>query len=118
MTPQPDFEAEVTILPLGPDTRSSPARNGIRWAFAYPEDTTRSPITAADIWPIFVDAQGERIPDDQPLSGTMRALMHMITMDWTHPYTQRIVVGLKFNVMEGTRTVATGVVTALFPRRA
>lgn len=114
MAKRPDFEAEITILPLGPDTRSTPARNGIRWAFAFPEDTIASLLTAADIWPIFIDANGEPVPDHVPLSGKMRALMHMMTLDWTHPYTDRIVVGQKFHMMEGSRVCATGMVSALF----
>lgn len=32
------FEADITILPLGPDTRKTPPFNGIRWDFCLVED--------------------------------------------------------------------------------
>ena len=33
-----NFEADISIYPLGPNTRQTSPFNGIRWAFAYADD--------------------------------------------------------------------------------
>jgi hypothetical protein len=112
---QPDFEAEITILPLGPTTRSSPAYNGVRWNFAFPEEMSAEVSTQAFIWPVFLDPDGKPLASDIPLEGTLKAHMHMVTIDWNHDYARRIRAGCAFVLMEGPWTVATGVVTTVFP---
>jgi len=112
----PDFEAEITVLPPDPTTRLPPAYNGIRWGFAFAEDVSARVSTVADIWPVFLDRQGGPLASDIPLQGTLKAFMHMVTMNWDHAYASRIRVGAGFMMMEGARVVATGVVTAVFPR--
>ena len=105
-----DFEAEIGILSEEEGGRSIPAFNGIRWDFAYgdllPTDDQYM------IWPDFMSGSGDSLESDIPLSGTLRARMHIVNRDArVTVHRPRIEVGVGFFCMEGARQVARGVVT-------
>ncbi len=110
-----NFEAEITIYPLGPQTRLSHPHNGIRWAFAYLDEfeLNGSPLQISDIWPEFVDQSGNTIAGDTPLMGKLNARMHIVSEEMVDWHMQRIKVGTKFYCMEGNRKCAGGIVTAI-----
>jgi len=110
-----NFEAEITIYPLGPETRTSHPLNGIRWAFAYADDLKNDGalIQISDVWPEFIDDGGETIARDVPLMGTLRARMHIVFPKMVKVHLKRLKVGTKFYCMEGARKCAEGIVTAL-----
>jgi hypothetical protein len=109
------FLAEITIFPLGPDTRQANAFNGIRWAFSYANDDDangREPETS-DVWPEFLDQAGNALPSDVPLQGTIPARMHIVFPNMVGVHFNRLRVGTRFFCMEGSRKVASGIVTSL-----
>jgi hypothetical protein len=109
------FEAEITIFPLGEKTRTTPPRNGIRWGFCYASDELADGVELehSDVFPEFVDGNGETIPHTQPLSGTLKARMHIIFPNMVPIHLGRVRLGTRFFCMEGARKVASGVVTAV-----
>jgi hypothetical protein len=74
------FEADITILPLGPDTRKTHPFNGIRWDFCRVEDLDERGWAReiSMVWPEFVDESGTPIPAGVPLLGRLHALMHVV----------------------------------------
>lgn len=52
-----DFEARIRILAPEEGGRRSPARNGIRWDFAYADDAGTPELFM--IWPDFRHAEGD-----------------------------------------------------------
>lgn len=113
---RPHFEADITILPLGPATRSAHPFNGIRWDLCYPEDfdDRRLASIVSMVWPEFVDESGKTIPSDIPLKGQLRARMHIVFPEMVEKHRQRLKVGSQFYCTEGTRIVAEGVVTSWY----
>lgn len=114
---QHSFEADITILPLGPDTRRTYRSNGIRWDFCLVEDLNDRGL-ATDVymvWPEFVDESGASIPAGVPLEGRLHALMHIVAPDMIDKHRERLKVGSRFVCTEGPRPVAEGVVTSLSP---
>jgi hypothetical protein len=112
------FEAEITILPLGEKTRTTPPRNGIRWGFCYADDKLPDGVehdSHSDVFPEFVNDAGETIPDTQPLSGTLKARMHIIFPNMVPIHLNRVRVGTRFYCMEGLRKMASGIVTGVPP---
>lgn len=107
------FEAEITIYPLGPTTRSHHPLNGIRWAFAYADDEMPDGATQSNVWPEFIDEAGETIPDDVPLHGTLKARMHIMFPNMVPEHLSRVYVGMRFYCKEASRRVAAGVITAI-----
>jgi hypothetical protein len=110
------FRAQITIYPCGPDTRSSPAFNGIRWAFAYADDVEKLGARKApqsDVWPEFFDEAGNSLGSAVPLIGEYSAVMHIVFDHMVPVHLQRLTKGTKFFCMEGSRKVAEGVVTTL-----
>ncbi|MFO1018200.1 MAG: hypothetical protein U1E03_11420 [Hyphomonadaceae bacterium] len=110
------FEAEITIFPLGETTRKTPPLNGIRWGFCYANDKLPDGVeheSHSDVFPEFVRDTGETIPDTEPLSGTLKARMHIIFPKMVSVHLNRLRVGTQFFCMEGARKVASGIVTAV-----
>lgn len=107
------FEAEITILPLGPNTRNTHPFNGIRWAFSYTDDWDSGNLTVSDVWPEFIDENKNSIPCDIPLSGILNARMYIVCLEMVPIHMKRLLVGTKFYCTEGTRVCATGIVTKL-----
>jgi len=116
---QHSFEADITILPLGPKTRNGHPFNGIRWDFCYVEDIDVRGLapTVSMIWPEFVDDKNVPIPTDVPLQGFFRALMHIVSEEMVEWHQQRLEVGSRFVCTEGARIVAEGVVVSLSPMK-
>ena len=112
------FEADITVLPLGPETRATHPFNGIRWDFCLVEDLDdRGWATEVSmIWPEFVDDSGASIPTGVPIEGRLHALMHIVVPEMVDKHLQRLKVGSRFVCTEGPRPVAEGVVTSLSPR--
>lgn len=95
----------IEILPLGPDTRSKPPRNGIRWQFVHGADAAEFGADApfADIWPEFLDEEGRTIPVDTDLFGALTAIMHIIFADRISYHVGRLVEGSTFEMREGAK---------------
>jgi hypothetical protein len=112
-----NFEADITIRPLGPGTRKTHPFNGIRWDFCRVEDLDDRglPREISMIWPEFVDRDGSPIATGVPLQGCLHALMHIVVPEMVEHHRQRLKIGSKFVCVEGTRTVADGVIVSLSP---
>lgn len=106
-----DFEAEVTILTAEQDGRKTPVFNGIRWDFRYSEDQPSDGVYM--IHPYFLDQSRAHIPKENPLSGTMPALMLIVIDDMIDFHRKRISVGSGFFCVEGSHICANGRVTKL-----
>ena len=107
-----DFEARVTILTEKDGGKRTVSFNGIRWSFVYAEDDPRT--ESYMIFPDFHDDEGNSLPEDVPLKGTLNARMHVLfqeSIDQVHG--DRIAKGVEFYCTEGNRRVAKGVVTKL-----
>jgi translation elongation factor EF-Tu-like GTPase len=100
MNPDPHIEAQVEFLTTQAGGRKGPAFSGYRPQFYY---------SGCD-W----DAD-QRYPDvEQGCPGdTVRALLTFLSPD---AHWGNIDIGMPFLVREGTRTVAFGIVTKVFPR--
>ena len=111
------FEADITILPLGPETRKTHPFNGIRWDFCLIEDLDAhgKAREVSMVWPEFVDDSGASIPANVPLQGRLHALMHIVVPEMVEKHRQRLHVGLRFVCTEGSRPVAEGGITSLSP---
>lgn len=114
---QHDFAAEISILPLGPETRRTHAFNGIRWDFCYADDLDErgQPRQISMIWPEFIDEAGVSIPTGVPIEGRLHARMHIFVREAVDLHRQRLAIGGRFYCVEGSRKVAEGVVTSLSP---
>lgn len=114
---KPHFEADITMLPLGPTTRSAHPFNGIRWDLCYPEDFDDRGLASivSMVWPEFVDESGSALPSHVPLHGRLRARMHIVFPEMVEKHRQRLRVGSKFYCTEGARIVAEGVVKSWCP---
>ena len=71
-----DFEATITVFTEEEGGRKKSAFNGIRWDFMYAGDAEK--MQTYMIWPEFVDADGNLIPSDIPLRGTLHAVMRIV----------------------------------------
>lgn len=111
------FEADITIRPLGLDTRRTHPFNGIRWDFCRLEDLNERGWAReiSMVWPEFVDNAGVPIAADVPLQGSLHALMHVLVPEMVEHHRQQLKVGSRFVCTEGARPVADGVVTSLAP---
>jgi len=113
---QASFVATIKIYPCGPapDQRNNPARNGIRWAFCFEEDYQLKlkghPLSVCDIWPEFLDKNGNTIIDDRPLIGTYNAKMHILFKENAEGYLAKLRQNPKFYCIEFF-AVAEGIVT-------
>ena len=108
-----DFEAEIVILTRAEGGRDTPPLNGIRWDLMYEDDDEGAPCLYI-IWPEFIDANGDALPRDVPLSGTLRARMHIINDEFAKSlHKNRIRVGTRFFMMEGAHKVARGTVSRI-----
>lgn len=114
---RPSFEADITILPLGPNTRKTHPFNGVRWDFCLVEDLDEEggARTISMVWPEFMDETGIPIPNEVPLQGRLHALMHIVNAEMIQHFRARLKVGSRFVCTEGSRPVAKGVVTSLSP---
>jgi len=116
-----DFEAEIVILTRAEGGRDTPPVNGIRWDLMYEDDDGGEPSLYV-IWPEFIDANGDALPRDVPLSGTLRARMHIANDEFAKSIHKiRIRVGTRFFMMEGSHKMARGTVswiTGLADRRS
>lgn len=109
----PDFLASIDIYPCGPETRSVPPFNGIRWNFIFAQSLANDGLSDAMrqmIFPEFVDNNGDQIADKIPLIGKYDAKMYIIAISNDAP---AITVGTKFYCAEGSRIVAEGIVMSL-----
>lgn len=107
-----DFEAKIIVLSEADGGRATAPFNGIRWDFLYEgEEPTESLYM---IWPEFIDEFGDAIPKDIPLTGTLKARMHILNRELAESvHRNRIKVGTIFFSMEGPKKVARGVVTRI-----
>lgn len=108
------FMASIEIKPHGPepDRRTNPAWNGMRWGFKYAEDVEKlgDMASVSDVWPEFLDKEGNSIKKGVPCTGTLNAVMHALSPEL---HFARIKVGTKFYHMDGHIIVAIGTVTKL-----
>jgi translation elongation factor EF-Tu-like GTPase len=109
-----DFEATIRIFTLEEGGRRTPAFNGIRWDFAYADE---SPATSLYmIWPDFFAAHGQPLGKDQPLPvGVELSARMMIVVDEMRAeiHRGRILPGVRFFCREGGKRVAEGMVTRI-----
>ncbi len=112
-----DFEADIAFLPLGPETRMAPSRNGYRWDFCFADDLDEEgrPHRISHIWPELIDETGVPIPTDAPIEGHHHARMHVLVREAVDLHRQRLAIGTKFYCVNGSRKIAEGVVTSLNP---
>jgi hypothetical protein len=106
-----DFEAQIVILARTEGGRETPPRNGIRWDLMYEEDDCGDPHLYI-IWPEFINEDGDALPRDLPLSGTLQARMHILNDELAKSvHKGRVQVGTRFFMMEGAHKVARGTVS-------
>lgn len=105
-----DFEARIYILAPEEGGRRTPVFNGVRWDFTYVADDP-DPDGYYMIWPRFIDASGNPVPEDVPLRGECDAEMRVVAAEMRPVHRQLIRPGVLFNCMEGWKVVARGVVT-------
>jgi hypothetical protein len=116
-----DFEAVIRIFTTSEGGRSTPAFNGIRWAFAYAENQPSSELY--EIFPDFFDETGNSLPTDKPLPVGRELPARMVVLfDEMREklHRARIREGVRFYCHEGPKRVAEGKViriTGLFDDR-
>lgn len=103
------FEAEITIFTEQEGGRKTPPKNGIRWDLTYAENNPEGRMFM--IWPEFIDENGDSIDTGVPLTGKLKARIHIVVKEMMEFHSGRISVGTKFFSMEGPKKVAKGVVT-------
>ncbi|MEH6638591.1 MAG: hypothetical protein V7717_04905 [Porticoccaceae bacterium] len=107
-----DFEATITILTTEEGGRETPPFNGIRWDFQYKENNPEGEIYM--IWPEFIDENNDAIEKGIPLTGTLKARMHIVNQEMKNiVHVPRMQVGTEFYSVEGPKKVAKGVITKL-----
>ena len=66
------------------------------------------------IWPEFTDDNGDAIPKETPLKGTLNARMHILNQEMkTKTHVPRIKLETEFYSMEGSHKVAKGIITKI-----
>ena len=102
-----DFEARIRILAPEEGGRRSPARNGIRWDFAYADDAGAPELFM--IWPDFRHAEGDscatELPVGEPLLAGLTVVNEVLRAGL---HRERIRPGVRFHCHEGPRVVAVG----------
>jgi len=107
-----DFEATITIFTKEEGGRQTPPFNGIRWDFHYAESNPEGEMYM--IWPEFIDEKGDAIDKGIPLSGTLKARMHIVNEEMKiKVHLPRMHVGTEFYSTEGPKKVAKGVITKI-----
>lgn len=109
-----DFEAVIRIYSANQGGRKMPPFNGIRWDFAYLGDSINDDLYM--IYPDFFDQDGNCLSKDHPLSIDIElpARMHILNDEFrVSLHRQRIQLGTRFFCHEGSKAVASGVVTRI-----
>lgn len=112
--PSDDFEATIRVYSAQEGGRKTPAYNGIRWDFAYADDSIEDGLYC--IYPDFMDEQGDSLPAETaiPIGIPLPARMTILNRELRASLHQhRIAPGVKFFCHEGGRRVAEGVVTKI-----
>ncbi len=111
---RPDFEARLRFLSPEEGGRKMPilAGMGYRPDLHYLDDVTNQLWM---IWPMEMTAEdGTAIPQGTPLPPVVTAQMYIINTDLrVSEHRSRLYIGTRFQVMEGPRVSAEGIVTAL-----
>jgi len=111
---EPDFDALIRIYSYEEGGRERPPCNGIRWKFAYANDSFGEVLYA--IWPDFVDGTGNSLPSDVPLAvGVEIPARMVIAVKGTRAevHRPRLAEGVRFYCHELGRRVAEGRVTRI-----
>src|SRR4051812_15392318 len=103
-----DFEGVVRILTEREGGRRSAPFNGIRWDLRY---FFQGEDQLSMVWPEFIDASGDAIPADRPLSGLLRARFHVVAEEMRNFHQLHARPGVGFFCVEGPKVCAAGVVT-------
>jgi hypothetical protein len=109
-----DFEAMIRIFRESEGGRRSPMFNGVRCDFCYAEDDPRRGIWM--IYPDFLDANGESIPENQPLPVDAPIPARMIVLSDNlrmEVHRQKARVGSQFFCQDGQRRIAEGIITKI-----
>ncbi|WP_427453129.1 hypothetical protein [Litorimonas sp. WD9-15] len=111
-----DFLAEIEILPLGKTYRTKHPKNGIRWALAYPDDFNLGNFTVSDVWPDFLDSEGNSISKSEDLQGVYKAEMHILFPEMVAVHSERLKFDANFYCTEGRDIVAHGKMIKFFKK--
>ena len=108
-----DFEAVIRIYTNAEGGRTTPAFNGIRWDFAYANDSR--PLELFMIHPDFYGTNGDSLATDMPLpTGTeLPARMVVLFDEMLDHHRALMKVGTRFYCHEGSRRVAEGRITLI-----
>lgn len=107
-----DFEARIRVLSRAEGGRRNPARNGIRWDFAYADG--KGELVLFMIWPRFLGQDGLPLPegDELPVGPWLQARMTIVSDALrVSEHRARIAEGVCFHCHEGPHVVAVGEVT-------
>lgn len=108
---KPDFEVRYRFLSAAEGGRTAPPRQHVRWDFMYAEDDpTVDGVNM--VWPEFISLNGEVLPEGEvPAEGW--AQMFIVDRARVPFHSERINVGVRGFLMEGSRRVAELEVTRL-----
>jgi translation elongation factor EF-Tu-like GTPase len=106
----PDFRAEIHILSIEEGGRRKQIHQAYRPVFQYEDDKKD---TGWDIWPRFLDENGNELPEFAPVPPeTTQANFYILSDDLRiTEHRSRIKLGVRFQVREGKKIVLTGTVT-------
>ncbi len=112
-TREPDFEAKIRLLTKQEGGRNSLPFQGYRSNFIYEGE---DPHIQYSIWPEFLDANKMPIPIKEFITSNECFanfyIFDKITKESIHR--GKIIVGVKFNMMEGARIIGKGTVTQVY----
>lgn len=111
--PSDDFEALIRIYRPEEGGRRTLAANGIRWDFAYADDSPTENLYG--IYPDFFSEDGSSFPKSKvlPIGMELAARMFILVKEQRDFHSKRIAPGVRFYCHEGPKRVAEGVVTRI-----
>ncbi|MGB6297378.1 MAG: hypothetical protein WBF90_14505 [Rivularia sp. (in: cyanobacteria)] len=104
---QPDFAAQLKVIPQSKTGIRSLLRQGIKHDFMYEGDKNRA-------WMIYyalLDGERNLLPEETLCEGEVKAYFRILNPELRVKHKQRIQSGTKFYVVAGSYKVAEGIVT-------
>ena len=103
----PDFRVSYRLYNIEEGGRRTPHFQGVRWDFAFEDESIAKPKQVFIIWPEFITSAGEALPDGVPMPKAGLANMFIVNPVFREFHNQHITVGVRGYFTEGPHHVAT-----------
>ena len=102
----PGFRVSYRLFSAEEGGRKTPHYQGIRWDFAYEDKSIARPNQVFMIWPEFISATGEMLPEGEPMPKQGLANMFIVNPAFREFHGQHIRLGVRGYFREGGTEIA------------